>query len=135
MRVYRTFKQTYMTEDYVKCPSISRQARSAFAKFRCGVPPLKIETGRYQSLDINQRTCFNCQTMIEDECHVLLHCPFYDNLRELLLFKANEVYNEFSSLAENDKLSFLLSNVNIVKHSAKTCNEILKLRRHYLYNK
>ena len=46
--------------------------RSAFAKFRAGVAPLRLETGRYENLAVNQRTCFNCRNMVESEHHVLL---------------------------------------------------------------
>ena len=41
--------------------------RSAFAKFRCGVAPIRIETGRYEGLDFNSRTCPLCRNAIEDE--------------------------------------------------------------------
>ena len=52
-----------------------------FAKFRCGVAPLRLETGRYERLSPEQRTCFYCTDCIESEEHVLLSCPVYDDLR------------------------------------------------------
>ena len=39
-------KEAYFTESYVKV-IIQRKYRSAYAKFRCGVAPIKIETCRY----------------------------------------------------------------------------------------
>jgi hypothetical protein len=45
--------------------------RSAFAKFRCGVAPLRIETGRYENKNVNERVCFICHDQIEDEKHVI----------------------------------------------------------------
>jgi hypothetical protein len=61
--------------------------RSAFAKFRCGVAPLRIETGRYENKNVNERVCFICHDQIEDEKHVLLDCPLYADLRESYCIK------------------------------------------------
>ena len=51
---------------------IAKKNRSAYAKFRCGVAPIKIETCRYglNRLPIEQRVCEEWQ-VVEDECHVL----------------------------------------------------------------
>ena len=46
LRTYRTFKHDYITEPYV-CIITQNKYRSAYAKFRCGVAPIRIETGRY----------------------------------------------------------------------------------------
>ncbi|XP_063415978.1 uncharacterized protein LOC134697626 [Mytilus trossulus] len=43
--------------------------RSSFAKFRSGVAPLKLETGRYEKKEVHERTCFNCSSIVEDEMH------------------------------------------------------------------
>jgi hypothetical protein len=60
--------------------------RSAFAKFRAGVAPLRIETGKYERLEVNERLCFNCSKLginvVEDEKHVLLQCPGYADIRQ-----------------------------------------------------
>ena len=58
--------------------------RAAFAKFRCGVAPIRIETGRFENLDVNQRPCLFCN-VVEDEIHVILDCSAYDDLRNYLL--------------------------------------------------
>jgi hypothetical protein len=57
--------------------NISSRYTSAFAKFRCGVAPLRIETGRYENKNVNERVCFICHEQIEDEKHVLLNCIKY----------------------------------------------------------
>ena len=75
LRTYRTFKQDFETEAYVKL-IMPLSWRSALAKFRAGVAPLRLETGRYENLAVNQRTCFNCRDSVECERHVLLHCSF-----------------------------------------------------------
>ena len=72
LRTYKMFKYSYDTESYVKCHILSRTRRSALAKFRCGVAPLRIETGRYEMIPYGERYCFNCENKIESEEHVLL---------------------------------------------------------------
>ena len=52
--------------------------RSAYAKFRCGVAPIKIESCTYclNRVPVEQRLCDECN-LIEDECHVLMVCTVY----------------------------------------------------------
>ena len=72
LRTYRLFKQEFCTEKYLCC-NMPGKYKSAYAKFRCGVAPLKIETGRYEALLVENRLCFNdtCigNNMIESEKH------------------------------------------------------------------
>ena len=44
--------------------------------------PFKIETHRYDlnRVPVNKRLCETCQ-VVEDESHVLLHCPLYADIR------------------------------------------------------
>ena len=112
---------------------INRQHRSALAKFRCGVAPLKIETGRYERIPHDQRFCFSCANKVEDEIHVLTECPLYDDLRHVLYQKAADSSGTFIHLSDNEKMCFVLSNREISKTSAKTCYEILNRRRTLLY--
>ncbi len=69
LRTYRIFKSEFKTEDYCKM-ILPLSHRSAFAKFRCGVAPLRIETGRYENLDVRDRLCPFCVNNIENETHV-----------------------------------------------------------------
>jgi hypothetical protein len=48
------------------------------------VAPLRIETGRYENKNVNERVCFVCHEQIEDEKHVLLDCSLYADLPESL---------------------------------------------------
>lgn len=134
LRKYKLFKREYKTEHYVHWFILQKHPRSAFAKFRCGVAPLKIETGRYQSMPINERTCFNCVDQIEDEIHVLINCPLYNNTRSELFSKVVDLNANFSKYTVSEKFDFLLSNEKVVKYSAKACHDILLERRHYLYS-
>ena len=77
LRTYILFKTTYTEEKYVNI-IMQRNHR----KFRMGVAPLRIETGRYERLEEEQRVCFKCGDAIESEEHVLLDCPLYQQIRE-----------------------------------------------------
>ena len=66
LRTYRLFKNSFETEIYCKI-AFPFSHRSAFAKFRCGVAPLRIETGRFENLRIEERICCFCSDFIEDE--------------------------------------------------------------------
>jgi hypothetical protein len=53
------------------------------AKFRLSSHNLHIETGRHHKpkTPIELRTCMCDNTQVEDEIHLLLNCPFYNNIR------------------------------------------------------
>ena len=57
--------------------------RKSMAQIRCSSHKLRVETGRYTSEARHERTCRLCNsaTAIEDEQHILLHCPQLDDLR------------------------------------------------------
>jgi hypothetical protein len=70
--------------------------KSAYAKFRCGVALSKIKTGRYEGmfkLLTESRLCFNnichIDNCIEDEKHVLLYCPVYEDLQDKYFFRVS----------------------------------------------
>jgi hypothetical protein len=134
LRQYKLFKKEYKTEHYVQSEIIKRHYRAALSKFRCGVAPLKIETGRYEALPINERICFNCSNSIEDELHVLVKCPLYSQIREALYIDICKTNDRFLMYSDSEKFIYLLSNENIVKYSAKACFDILCVRRNLLYN-
>ena len=71
LRTYRIFKWLYKTENYLTY-LIPPRHRTAFAKFHCGVAPLRLETGRYENIQVNERLCLLCSDQeIESETHVL----------------------------------------------------------------
>ena len=134
LRTYRNFKMDFMTEVY--CQSfLPRNHRSALAKFRSGVAPIRLETGRYEGLPVCDRICPFCDPIlnVEDEKHVLIYCKLYEDLREVLFHRARSILSDFYDLSDDDKLNFILSNHDIVRTSAKTCCLILDRRSCYLY--
>ena len=132
LRPYRTFKMNFVTESYVKV-LMPLSWRSSFAKFRAGVAPLRLETGRYENLDVSQRTCFNCHDKVESEHHVLLNCPLYEDLQLEMYSQAFNINPDFYSLSDNEKISYLFSSNQLINIVAKTCKEILDRRRRFLY--
>jgi hypothetical protein len=96
---------------------------------------LRLETGRYEQLALEQRVCFNCDNVVEDEVHVLLECPLYADIRNSLLGYARLIHNDFDSLNNCDKICCLLSTNNhvFIRQCAKACNDILCSRSRLLY--
>ena len=92
--------------------------RSAFAKFRCGVAPTRLETGRYENLKLKER-----------------HCPVYSDFRNNFFTEVLKVNRNFMSLSDCQKMVFLFSNQDVFRIVAKTCNFILKKRNEVLYCK
>ena len=127
----------YNTEPYLTNRSISWSERKAYAKFRCSATPLLIETGRYQNgnyLPVTERLCKFCYNGVEDECHVLLSCPLYDDIREDLFHHVLQCNPDFNELSNEEKFVFIMSNCDITKYSAKACKLILNRRRNFTVN-
>ena len=127
----KLFKSDYEPEMYCKL-LLPLSHRAAFAKFRCGVAPIRIETGRFENLDVSQRLCHFCNA-VEDETHVILDCPLYEDLRNTLFSKASIVMPNFIDLNHTDKMRFLFSNTDMIRLCAKTCFKILQKRNAALY--
>jgi uncharacterized protein YeaO (DUF488 family) len=134
LRLYRTFKTEFGTENYVRDVLAGRQ-RSALAKFRCGVAPIALETGRYTNTPLEQRTCFICGAgTVETEAHVLLHCPLYIDIHNEVRECAQRVDETFNDMTEAEKLAFILANNDMTSCSAKACRDILHRRNVFLYD-
>ena len=85
LRTYVTFKSKYESETHLKI-NIWQAERSHLAQFRCAVFPLKIETGRFSELSIEDRSAQVCeQNTVENEIQSVLHCTLYDDLRRAII--------------------------------------------------
>ena len=71
-------------------------------------------------------------TCFEDECHVLLYCPFYADLKEILLAKCKDICDNFNHCSACDKVNFILSNSDFVFISTKTCRVFLKAMKSFI---
>ena len=131
LRTYRLFKSEFKVETYCKL-LMPYSHRSAFAKFRCGVAPIRLETGRYEHLAVEQRLCHFCN-VVEDEPHVILECSHYEDLRRVLFSRAAVILPNFNDLNAYEKISFLFSNPDMIRICAKTCFKILQKRNATFY--
>ena len=91
---------------------------SALAKFRCGVAPIRLETGRYEGLNVEDRLCPYCENDVKCESHVLLDCVLYKDLRYFMFEGARRFHINFywALLLKDEKLSTTLSDTNLTIH-------------------
>ncbi len=107
---------------------------NALAKIRCGVSPIRIETGGYAQLALNDRKCILRQAdSIGSEEHVILKCDAYADIRDDLFAHIRTIYPHFNNLSPNNKLSFILSRYLTTAQSALTCHNILQKKRNLMY--
>ncbi len=132
LRNYCIYKNEYKAELYVQAIH-DRQERSLMAKFRTGVLPLSIETGRFQNIPIEYRLCLLCEDNVcESESHFLLHCKFYNDLRSTLLLKVQVEFPLFVYIEDEPKMNILMSD-NYIKETAKYIHKAFHKRRENLY--
>ena len=91
------FKTTYEVEPYLLL-NMSKSKRAVIAQFRAGILPLMIEVGRFRNIPVQNRICQLCNRSIEDEYHLVMECPFYVELRQVLYNNVTKIYNEFDNL-------------------------------------
>ena len=103
LRTYNLFKSVFECEPYLKLVA-NRDKRVLLSKFRIGICPLRIETGRYEIVGTNkgllasERTCLVCNgSEIEDEFHFLLKCPAYNTRRLHML----SIYKEIHKVSDS----------------------------------
>lgn len=82
LEFYNTFKNEYTPSCYLELTSKLNE-RKELVKFRIGNHKLMIETGRYSQIPRVNRLCPTCgSNQIEDEIHLLFHCPKYSIFRD-----------------------------------------------------
>ena len=93
------------------CVEEDRNKRVLLCKFRIGICPLRIETGRYEQVSRNVRglpekartckCCIHASDMVENEHHFLLVCPAYQRERKALLDIVRKKFNISSADLDN----------------------------------
>ena len=82
LRTYILVKQSLVPEKYLF--SLRAEETRMLTTFRSGSSKLRVETGRWKGEKREQRVCQMCALDVEDERHMLLHCPAYQSERRLL---------------------------------------------------
>jgi hypothetical protein len=109
LRTYRKYKQTVGVEPYI-LQFMSRKSRSLLSQFRCGILPLRIETGRFQNIELENRLCKYCEcNVIEDEKHFLCECTLYNSERMNLYREARCVIQDFDDMSADDKFCAIVN--------------------------
>ena len=122
-------KHNYATEPYVKI-IIQKKYKSAYASYRCGVAPIKLETGRYgqNRLPVDQRLCESCGA-VEDEYHVLMDCEMCRDICHNLFNKITTVELVFREQSIDTQFLEILSNPRYYRSVSKAMHLILNKRR------
>ena len=111
-----------------------KKFRSAYAKFRSGVAPINIELCRYglARIPVEERVCSHCNE-IEDESHVLMYCPLYDDIRDQLTLSINDINPSLQDSSVQDQFIQLMSNPIYYRVVSKAICYILNKRRLIVY--
>ena len=111
---------------------MSRQQRSLLAKFRGGVLPLHVETGRWQNTPWENRICRVCnQNCVEDEFHFLCICESYNLHRNVLFHRVTVKNADFATFSDEDKFIYLMQFEN--KEVARYLELAYDQRKTYIY--
>jgi hypothetical protein len=110
LRTYRLFKSTYGLEKYLIIIK-NKNHRKALTRLRVSNHKLKIETGRHQGINIEQRTCDVCK-VLEDEKHFITECEKFKEARQKLYDVTINMCQNFENLNNDDKLVYLMTNEN-----------------------
>ena len=136
LRTYRLFKTSFEPEAYLT-GFLNIKYKRAFAMFRCGVAPLRVELDRCTKgvrIPYHERVCELCDlNMVENEEHVLCHCPVYANIRNNLYGAVAVTNPDFKNINETAKFVFLMSSSLAYKRTASACYDILNKRNDIIY--
>ena len=79
--IYKYIPKQRLPQQYL-VKNISPKCRNIITKFRISAHKLSIETGRFNAVAIEDRTCSKCNLNdLEDEFHFILICPYYNDIR------------------------------------------------------
>ena len=128
LRCYRTFKYIFKKEQYLSLIE-NRVARKAFTKLRISNHNLAIEAGRHSGVEVSHRICQQCDSgAIEDECHFVMNCSRYKDVRINFLKGVSAQNKNVSILNDKNKFIWLMSNEDksvcrALAHFIHSCSE------------
>ena len=133
LRTYKLFKENYNVENYVEI-NLPRNLRSGLARLRSGTLPIRVKTGRFEQLPINERLCKICnQNMVEDEYHFVFECVAYDVLRIMFLNHVTKLYPDFMHLNKESKWRTILTDKRLIPQMSHFIINALEKRSNMLY--
>ena len=88
---YHSIKKNYSPSAYIDSTR-KNPLRRSLEKLRIGCHNLRVETGRYDKIPLDERICPLCSgNNIEDEIHLLLlDCQTYSSTRDIFLSKTEK---------------------------------------------
>ena len=134
LRTYVKFKTHFEAEPYLDI-LLNRKSRSYMSQFRCGILPLRIETGRYGTNYIpdSERICILCKSgEIEDEYHFVFDCKQYEIYRKELFSVMCNACPDFLNKNRNERMKELMSKIGIKYFGNYIC-ESFELRKSLLF--
>ena len=106
LRLYKLFKHQFGYEPYLNHIK-NVQLRKSLTRFRCSSHSLEIERGRYVGRPEHERLCSVCN-VIEDEFHVVMFCPLYDELRNSFFNRVIDMFPFLSLYSTYDQFLFFM---------------------------
>ena len=120
LRTYKLFKESFGAEKYLLI-NCDKYERSLLAQFRCGILPIRVETGRYIGEALDERLCRFCdEQCIESETHFLINCSQYAEIRAQT-FGTLLREDTYINSPDCEKMRTLLC-----EHTRKTANFLVK---------
>ena len=114
LRTYYKFKREFEYEKYLDTESDFFKRRN-ITKFRISSHRLEIEIGRYackgkrEKIGKDKRLCKNCDMQkIEDEEHVLMLCPKYQQPRQYMLDSLIDTFLGLKDLNDAERFIFIM---------------------------
>jgi hypothetical protein len=111
---YALFKHDFQYENYLNF-EVNFKRRRPLTRLRISAHKLEIETGRYAKKDKTRterkdRLCRHCtDNEVEDEEHVIMKCPKYDQARAKMLRDLADIYPDFILHDVHNQYLFIIS--------------------------
>ena len=84
--------------------------RRTLVKLRIGCHNLRVETGRYDKIPLEERIFPLCSgNKIEDETRLLLDCQRYSSMRDIFLSEIETKIDEIQKLSHENLISQLMN--------------------------
>ena len=114
--------------------NLDRHNRSLVAKIKSGILPLRLETGRYNGVNREDRTCQVCdKPEVEDEVHFLFRCKKLNSIRKAYV---KPIRREYPSLKKQDYIGMFKVMVDSkhIKDFSIWLEKMFLARRDIIYN-